>query len=687
MVISRKTLVASWGHRVEGEVGGGMLDADRRDLGAFVRSGSAQAFDGLVRRYADAVYGVCLRRLGRPEDAEDAAQAAFIVLARKARSVRPESLASWLHGTAMRAAAKTASLNARRVRREEEAAKMRTAVSAAPDSPAPGWEDARPHLDGEIARLPEKSREALIRHYFAGRSYRELAAELRVSEGTAAARVSRALERLRKRFRKRGVALGAAGLGPLLAAEAQAAAPASLGASVSALASGGSAALAAAGAGSKAGLAAKEVLRMMVWERACRAAALGAALVVGAAVPFTIRAVSAGEAPKVGRSSSAPSRKGAEAQAADVKKKPMVYEGAGNAKKKTGKPPKVAKSTSMSKTVSLKAKWASRLFDSGPYPKPRDQKRLVLPYGAVWSGDGRTLCHALKIIARERVQFVGKDGKVHAYMRPVTKYELVVGPVDEECPKRIEYQIDILRKQGNQNKDISFSLSPDGKVLALALPHPTEVQLMDAKSGKITRTFSPKDLAGDGDAGMVESLTFSLDGKDLFLGTLSRGIWKLNLRKGESSRVLKKDWSIPNMSFVGRDRIRFSSVGTPAPMAVMAIGGNAKPARRFGASVQVRHLYEMNIKNGAVRKLANKAAGARQKVNIQLKSGKMIKDVSLGNMPSDIQNRVFAYLKLNCASVSPDGKHALIQECYFKDDRSGRRLYLVEIEKRASSDR
>lgn len=69
-----------------------MSEADRRDLVEYSESGSPAAFERLAARHADLVYGVCLRRLGRPEDAEDAAQAAFLALARKARSVQAERL-------------------------------------------------------------------------------------------------------------------------------------------------------------------------------------------------------------------------------------------------------------------------------------------------------------------------------------------------------------------------------------------------------------------------------------------------------------------------------------------------------------------------------------------------------------------------------------------------------------------
>ena len=92
---------------------------DAQDLAEFVRSGSGAAFERLAGRHAGLVYGVCLRRLGRPQDAEDAAQAVLVTLARKARAVRPEKLGSWLHGGALRACAFMQRSAARRARREK----------------------------------------------------------------------------------------------------------------------------------------------------------------------------------------------------------------------------------------------------------------------------------------------------------------------------------------------------------------------------------------------------------------------------------------------------------------------------------------------------------------------------------------------------------------------------------------
>jgi RNA polymerase sigma-70 factor (ECF subfamily) len=103
--------------------------------------------------------GVCRRLLGRAEDAEDAFQATFLVLARKAGSIRKrESVASWLYGVAYRTAARARDQIQRRRRREREALDMSATKSAAEAA----WPELQPILDEELQRLPDKYRRPLV---------------------------------------------------------------------------------------------------------------------------------------------------------------------------------------------------------------------------------------------------------------------------------------------------------------------------------------------------------------------------------------------------------------------------------------------------------------------------------------------------------------------------------------------
>ncbi len=269
---------------------------DAQDLAEFAKSGSAEAFARLSRRYAGLVYRTCLRRLGSEADAEDAAQAVFVALSRKARKIRPDRLAAWLHSAAMRASLFIARSRANRARYEGEAARMKSAENGRSEAPD---REALAHLDAEVERLPAKLREAVARHYLAGLSRSELAGELGVPEGTVQSRLNAGLERLRARLGGRGVRLGAAALAGLLSSEAAAGAPASLLASLPTLVSGSAAGAAAAAAGAGAGvsLIAEGVLKAMLLTKIKIAAAVVAAatLLAGIGTPLAVSAAGGGD--------------------------------------------------------------------------------------------------------------------------------------------------------------------------------------------------------------------------------------------------------------------------------------------------------------------------------------------------------------------------------------------------------
>jgi RNA polymerase sigma factor (sigma-70 family) len=261
---------------------------DARDLDEFVRTGSTEGFERLVRRYAGMVFAACLRRLGSREDAEDASQTVFAVLARRARTVRPEFLVSWLHGTCLRAVSATVRARERRARHEKEAAQMRT-TSAQPSEPA--WAEARRHLDAELDALPGKLREAVSRQYLAGQSRSEIARELGVPEGTVASRVNAGLERLRARLVRRGAALSATALAGFMGAEAAAPVPAGLIDSIQAVCLGKAASPAVTSL-------TKGVAKMIFWTKVkVVAAVISATITVGGSGVWTIRhlAAAAGE--------------------------------------------------------------------------------------------------------------------------------------------------------------------------------------------------------------------------------------------------------------------------------------------------------------------------------------------------------------------------------------------------------
>ncbi len=187
---------------------------DERLLRRFVSStdGSAEAaFAVLIERHGPMVHRVCWDVLRDPEEAQDAAQAVFLVLARKACSIRkPEALGAWLHGVALRVARRARSEAARRrtaERRKAETMPRRQSPSVTPD---PSGDD-HAELHEEVDRLPEKYRTPIVLCYLQGKSQAEAAEALGWPLGTVQVRLHRGRERLRSRLTRRGVA-GALGL-------------------------------------------------------------------------------------------------------------------------------------------------------------------------------------------------------------------------------------------------------------------------------------------------------------------------------------------------------------------------------------------------------------------------------------------------------------------------------------------
>jgi RNA polymerase sigma factor (sigma-70 family) len=202
-------------------------ESDRRLLERFVSQGDETAFTKLVQRHGPMVLGVCRQILRNEDDAEDAFQATFLVLARKARSIRAaEALPNWLYGVARRLAMRSRSAVARRHARE--VALVEPPTEAAPETQLV---ELAPVLHEEIGRLPEKYRIPLVLCYLEGKSNEEAARQLGCPSGTVFSRLARARERLRGRLTRRGLALSAGALTATLAAVSQqvrAAAPAQL---------------------------------------------------------------------------------------------------------------------------------------------------------------------------------------------------------------------------------------------------------------------------------------------------------------------------------------------------------------------------------------------------------------------------------------------------------------------------
>src|SRR4030095_64683 len=183
---------------------------------------SEEAFAALVTRHINLVYSVALRCVGDPHQAEEVAQAVFIVLAKKAAQLRHDkALSSWLFQTTRLTASNFVRSESRRHRREQEA-HMQSVLNE------PGndlWPKIDPMLDDAVADLNETDRQAIMLRFYEGRNLREVGAALGASEDAAEKRVNRAVEKLRTFFAKRGVSVGASGLVVVLSTNAVQAAP------------------------------------------------------------------------------------------------------------------------------------------------------------------------------------------------------------------------------------------------------------------------------------------------------------------------------------------------------------------------------------------------------------------------------------------------------------------------------
>ncbi len=196
--------------------------SDGQLLARFLDHRDAAAADALVRRHGPMVLSVCRRLLHHQQDAEDAFQATFLVLVRKAATVRPrDRVGPWLYGVARMTAVRARAAAARRRAREAPLADL-------PD-PAPRPDaDLAAVIDEELARLPEKYRAPIVLCDLGGMTHRDAAKQLGWPQGTVSGRLFRGRQLLAARLARRGVVTTAAAATAVLAGDAAAHVPAAL---------------------------------------------------------------------------------------------------------------------------------------------------------------------------------------------------------------------------------------------------------------------------------------------------------------------------------------------------------------------------------------------------------------------------------------------------------------------------
>ena len=204
-----------------------MTHDDATLLRRFAVEGCESAFAEIVQRYLDLVYSAALRQVnGDSGLAADICQSVFIDLARKARSIRPETpVAAWLHRATRLAALAALRSEGRRAAREQEVAVMHELHQ---DEPPVDWNSFRPAIDAALDDLTDQDREAVLLRYFQQQPLREVAAALGLSENAARMRVDRALDKLRGVLAKRGLTSTASALSVVLTTQALTPAPAGL---------------------------------------------------------------------------------------------------------------------------------------------------------------------------------------------------------------------------------------------------------------------------------------------------------------------------------------------------------------------------------------------------------------------------------------------------------------------------
>jgi uncharacterized protein (TIGR03435 family) len=255
-----------------------MSDMSDMDLvREFAANNSEAAFAELVQRHVNLVFSVALRFVSNSQDAEDVAQAVFVILAKKAAGMRAGTvLTGWLYETTRFTALQLIRTRTRREHHEEEAHMQSTLDNPNADVV---WRQLGPLLEDAMSRLNEKERTLLALRYFENKTGPESAALLGIGEWAVHKRAARALEKLRKYFSRRGVDSTTTIIAETISANSIQIAPVALAKSITAVA------LAKGATASTSTLTLiKGALKLMAWTKMKTAAVvgIGALLIVGA---------------------------------------------------------------------------------------------------------------------------------------------------------------------------------------------------------------------------------------------------------------------------------------------------------------------------------------------------------------------------------------------------------------------
>jgi RNA polymerase sigma factor (sigma-70 family) len=499
------------------EPAGGPDVADAELLEHFLARGEEAAFAALLRRHGPMVLSVCRRVLRHQQDAEDAFQATFLVLARQASHIRKrESVSSWLYGVAYRVARKAQAL------RERRPVGRRGAVDTRGDDPGieVAWREVLGVVDEEVQRLAAKYRAPIVLCYLEGKTHDEAAAQLGWPPGTVKSRLARARDLLRDRLTARGLASPAGLVATVLAASTTSASP-----PAGLLVATSAAALPFSGGKEAAGVVSAPVARLV--GEVLKATAPGRLGLLSALV-LAVGSLSAG-AGVLARFAAADGRPGEERQAEPV----PAAAGAGRQGPAGGTSPRTDRSGDPLPPGAV-ARLGSVRF------------RLRQASGFTVSADGKTVAAAADGVVlwetatgKTLSRFVGPE-PVHSVARSPDGKVLAAG---ELGGVRI-WDVGTGRELGRlpvthlgMYPGTRLVFSPDGKILATGHQlgaSPLPVTVWDVAARKELWRHD------GGDGGTWYPVTFTPDGKTLVVGQLrgTRIVW-LDARTGQQRRLLE----------------------------------------------------------------------------------------------------------------------------------------------------
>jgi RNA polymerase sigma factor (sigma-70 family) len=529
--------------------------ADEELLRRFLDHQDQGAFETLLRRHGPMVLDVCRGVLPNEADVEDAFQATFLVLARKAHSIRrAASLASWLHGVAYRAACQARTASARR-KEHEARVPARTAVEMADEL---AWREVRQVVQEELSGLSERYRTPLVLCYLQGKTQDEAAALLGLAKSTLKDRLERGRALLRARLVRHG-------LGPmaLLVVSAWPGATVSAGVPASLVTSTVKAATPVAAGGAAASVVSAEVAALAeggaraMWLPNLKSVTvlfLAAALLVGGVAVLSYHALPAAQA----KAPQAPSAKALPAQGAQPEKgkdqtlkldEPVHYmRWSGNGQVMASLSKRVDKADGKDVTLFRFRVWDPKTgklkLDLGEAEHPRlmtfglsaDGKVLAISYyGRIEVGDKVELFDTeqgllLQTIeveySRSRIWFsISPDRRSLAVCGSDIKDDRLLGTVrlfDTKTGK-------LMKKLVSDGAGIiSVAHSPDGKLIA-AGSRKGEITVWEAATGKVVKTLTQP----GGDGGWVGALAFSPDSKQVVFGRHESSviIWDIGTNK------------------------------------------------------------------------------------------------------------------------------------------------------------